>query len=140
MKRVSLIGFLIILLSNCKEPATCEEQICITDSRLINEWELIQECLCHYQGGDFIWRSVTEKYIWKFNEVCKINEIGESQSNCNSGKYTIKDDMLSIIWVCTNSNTTSAEYLFSISQNGDTLTIKGLVDEGYIGQKFIKKK
>lgn len=131
---------LLILLSNCQELRPCEEKLCITDSRLVHEWEIFQQCLCYHQGGDFLWSNVTMKYNWKFSELCEISETGETNSNCNSGKYSIENDVLSTTWFCSNSKTTTSEYSFSISLNGDTLTLKGQVDEGYIGQRFIKKK
>lgn len=140
MRRMNLVGMFFTILFSCQDPNHCQEQICITDARLVGEWEIFEECLCHFQGGDFVWRPVDEKYLWKFDSTCKITEIGAIQPNCNSGNYSIKNDTLSVRWICSNSSTTSAEYQFSVSQNGDTLTIKGFIDEGYIGQKFIKNK
>ncbi len=134
-----LMGIFLIVFCSCHEQNDCHEQICITDTRLIGEWKLFQECLCYHHGGDFVWKPVSEGYIWEFNEQCIISETGEGMTTCNSGNYSIKVDKLSVKWICSDTNSTSAEYQFTLSTNGDTLTIKGFVDEGYIGQKFIKK-
>lgn len=140
MKKINLSILLLILLCHCQELRPCEEKLCITDSRLVHEWEIFQQCQCYYQGGDFLWTYVDQKYSWKFSDQCEIIETGDTDSNCNSGNYLIENDKISIKWLCSNSNTTSSDYSYSISQNGDTLTVKGQVDEGFIGQKFIKKK
>jgi hypothetical protein len=135
-----LMAIVILGLSQCDKSDICEDQCKNIDDMIIGDWKLVMECKCYNNGGDFIWHPVFDNYSLIFKDDCSVHEVGNSGTNCgNEGKYNTNQDQITITFFCpTGSSTSKYEYLFI--NDTDTLILKGLIDEGYFGFKYIRNK
>lgn len=125
----------------CDNSESINNESCyIQDTKIIGTWKLIEECNCYHLVGDFIWKNVSIDWTLSFDENCKVIEDGADMSICsNQGKYIITKDELTTKFMCPGDGETTNPYKYSMSANNDTLTLKGFVNEGYIGSKLLRQ-
>lgn len=110
------------------------------DSRLYGNWKLVEECACYTFGGDLKWKKVSKNLIFSFNDQCIIKALGDTDTDCNTGRYSISQNHIDVTWICSNCSTSKNVYEYNFNPKGDTLLFKGFVDEGYIGSKYYLSK
>lgn len=137
--KIQLIALILILIACEKQDEPCEMVVpcTLTDDRFVGTWVLVKECNCYNFGGDFVWRDVPAEYIFSFDDRCGVSTAGTKASQCNKGVYSIENDMLEVNLKCPSGGTINSPYKFEFKS--DTLILKGRVDEGYIGSKYVKK-
>ncbi len=147
MKTLFNIVLLACLSTQCGEKSTVKEDPCqLTDSRFVGKWTLLQECKCYNMGGDFVWKTVFYKHDYTFDDKCVVTLETDDNSPCTQGKYsfdenqTTKQPQITISLVCKSGGINSSPYDFLFNLKGDTLILKGYLDEGYVGLKFLKRK
>ena len=107
-----------------------------SDSGLFGHWKLVEECACHGFGGDFKWQKVSKNLTFSFNDQCIIKARGDTDTDCNTGRYSISQNYIDVTWICGNCSTSKNVYEYTFNAKGDTLLLKGSVDDGYIGSKY----
>lgn len=130
------VALLLICCSDSKTtlPNTCQ----ISEPRILGTWKLVKECMCYTSGGDFIWKDFAGNFNFSFNDQCIAIQTGDTNSDCTEGKYLTKNDSIKVIFNCPSGTKSTNIWQYSFDSKGDTLLLKGFVDEGYIGTKYIK--
>jgi len=132
----------MLSFSNCEKHPLVNP--CLTgdkDVNLIGAWKLIEECNCYNLGGDFIWKKIFEESLLSFNEECRVLIEASKSTICSSeGNFNSNDGKLVMVFPCPNGAISTNKYDYILSSKNDTLLLKGYVDEGFIGRKFLRKK
>lgn len=138
--RIAVAFFLISIMFHCTDPARVDN--CdVSDHRILGQWKLSKKCQCYNNGGDFIWKNVFDDYTLLFSSNCLVTQEGNTGTSCNpNGKFSIDGHQLETTFYCSNGSTTTNLYDYFISINSDTLTLKGNIDEGYVGLKYLRQK
>lgn len=147
MKILFNIAWLAVISMQCDDKIACKEELCQpSDSRFVGKWTLLQECKCYDMGGDFIWKTIFDKFIYTFDDKCVISIETDDNDACTQGKYSIgenlntKQPQLILKLKCIRGGTTTSPYDYLFNTKGDTLMLKGYVDEGFVGLKFLRLK
>lgn len=138
MKKIIVLLYAVILMSSCGDSKKNMDTCQISDTRVIGTWKLVKKCLCYNYGGDWIWRNFTDTLTFSLNNQCIAIQSGNTDSSCNKGKYSIKNDTIKVVFNCSGGGTSTNVWLYSFDSKNDTLLLKGFVDEGYFGFKYIK--
>jgi hypothetical protein len=107
------------------------------DNRAIGTWLLVAECDCYTLGGDLKWKKASRYRTITFDTLCKATIVDSAAAHCNSGVASFSQTTLNLILLCSDCSTSPNEYEFEF--DSDTLILKGLVEEGYSGAKYVKE-
>lgn len=137
MTRLMKLFVFLFLLCRCDNSEPCKNERClISDSRIIGNWKLVEECECVSIRSDSTWHEAARDVTFFFNDECGVTYAGDEGAICTEGKYSISKDTLSIVLNCNNGSSDKTIYTYEFSN--DTLILKGWVDEGFIGSKYRK--